>query len=527
MSVFARRSSTVIACALVALSTHAAPRWDTSAYPASTQRRFQEAERLFVAGDHAASFELYVALARAHPELPPAQIGLAASASRLDKHDEAAAAYLAAARLLPGDPVIEGELADSYRGAKRFDDAERWYVEALSHATRDADGAKWHVGLGLIDSTAGRYREAAAHYRDALSVDPGQTIATHNLGVALLKLNDLDAADAAFSTALAANDDNARAVFARGQIAGRRGDRPAAAAFYTRACEMRPGEPTFHHARAQILRRLGDDVEAEAALARYRATKAALYRAEGREFMSQGLWVDGLAHLTKAVETDPTDVDSLTDRAYCLLKTGESALAVAEYERVLAARPQATQASFHMAVALHHLGRHKESEAGLLNVIARAPDVPETYRQLASTRRALGDLAGAEEAFTMGLSRNDKWAPGYWWRGTARRELHNEAGAEADFRRSVQLTPEAPFPRESLARLLLETGGDLGEARTHASYAVRKAPSPQHRTTLALVYHALGMAEEATREIEEAHAAAPRHARVAAARQQILPGEAP
>ena len=381
--------------------------------------------------------------------------------------------------------------------------------------------------MGLIDSTAGRYRDAAAHYRDALTSDPNQTIATHNLGVALLKLNQLDAADEAFAAALSVDANNARAVFARGQIAARRGHRPAAAQFYGLASEMRPDEPTFHHARAQTLRRLGRTPEAEEALRRYRATKAALYRADGRRFMSQELWVDALAHLTKAVETDADDLDSLADRAYCLLKTGESALAVREYERVLAARPGATEAAFHLAVALHHLGRNEDSESRLLEVIARAPDVPETYRQLAWTRRALGRLTGAEEAFTMGLARNEKWAPGYWWRGGVRREIGDEAGAEADFRRSIQLTPEVPFPRESLARLLLETGGDLSQARTHARYAARKVGSPAHRTTLALVYHALGMADEAATEIEQAYATAPEVERVASARRRILAGDSP
>jgi tetratricopeptide (TPR) repeat protein len=527
MSVFARRSFVVVLSAFVAAAAVGAPRWDTSEYPVSTQRRFEEAERLFMAGDHDASFALYTVLTRERPELSPAHIGLAASASRLGKHEEASVAYLAAAALLPGDPTIEGELADSYRDAKRLDEAERWYHEALSHAGGHADSAKWHVGLGLVDSSAGRFRGAAAHYRDALAANPLQTIATHNLGVALLKLNDLDAADAAFAAALSADKTNARAVFARGQIAGRRGDRKAASEYYRRACEMLPDEPTFHHARARVLRRLGDDAEAETALRRYRATKAALYRAKGREFMSRKLWVDALAHLTKAVETDPEDIDSLTDRAYCLLRKGESELAVLEYERVLAVRPDATQAAIRLATALDHLGRHVESEARLLDAITRDPGVPATYRQLASTRRARGDLVGSEAAFTMGIAHNDKWAPGYWWRGGVRRDVGDEAGAEADFRMAIQLTPDAPFPRESLARLLLETGGDLDEARAHAESAVRKTPSPQHRATLALVYYALGLVHDATREIERAYISAPELERVVGVRRRIRAGGTP
>ncbi len=530
MSVLARRAPAWMLCVLCALASTpaiAAEPWDTSRHPPATQRKFREAERLFREGDHVASLALYAALAEEHPELPPAQIGRAASASRLAKYAEAAAAYEAAVRLLPDDPLLEGELADSYRGVKRYDDAEAWYHRALGNAGEAPHRTRWHFGLGLIDSAAGRYSAAVAHYLDALAINPVLPIARHNMGVAFLKMNRLAEADAAFVAALSVDPENVRAVFARGQSAARNGDRVAAAELYGRATELQPDEPTFHHAHAQMLRRMGDADGADAALGRYRSTKAAQYRAESREFMAQGQWVDALAHLNKAYETDPTDIDSLTDRAYCLLRSGESELARREYERVLAARPGAARATFHLAVALYHLGRHDEAEVKLLEVISSTPDTPESYRQLAWVRRAQGDLPGAEDAFTMGLARNSKWAPGYWWRGSVRRQMGAESGAESDFRRAIQLTPDAPFPRESLARLLLETGGDLAEARKHAASAVRKVASPQHRATLALIYDALGMPDDASTEIERAYREAPSNERVAAAREQISAGGRP
>lgn len=509
---------------LAAWPLHGQEAWDTSAYPAAAQRKFVHAERLFRDAEYAASLTLYEELSEEYPALPPAQIGLAASASRLGDHVRAMTAYLSATKLLPDDPVLEGELADTYRAARRYVEAEAWYHRAIQHDAGGPGRTKFHVGLGLVDSDAGRYDQAASHYRDALAIEPSNAVARHNLGVALLKLNRLPEADAAFAHALRVDPRNARAVFARGQIAARNGLRARAADLYAAASALEPDEPTFHHALAQTLRRLGDADGASTALARYRATKAALYRAKGRESMAQGRWVDALAEFTKAVETDPDDVDSLAARAYCLLKSGESETARREYEQVLAARPESTGALFHLAVVLHHLGRYDEAENKLLAVIDIAPDVPESYRQLAWARRAKGDLPGAADAFSMGLARNDKWAPGYWWRAGVRREMGDEAGAAADLRRSIQLTPEAPFPRESLARLLLETGGDLAEARGHAQSAVRKAPSPQHRTTLALIYHALGMTEAAVHEIDQAYLDAPADARVTAARKRITLG---
>jgi tetratricopeptide (TPR) repeat protein len=497
---------------------------DVPRYSAATQGKFLEAERLFRSANYAASLALYEELAERYPEAPPAHVGLAASASRLGDHAQAADAYLAAVHLLPEDATLEGELADSSRSAKRYVDAEKWYRRAIADETTGEGRTRWHVGLGLIDSDAGRFAEAVAHYRDALVEDPDSSVARHDLGVALLNMNDLVEADAAFVRVLVSDPSNARALFARGKIAARNGDRGRAADLYSAAAELEPDEPTFHHAHGQTLRRLGDWDGAAAALNRYRATKAALYRAKGRDAMAKGRWVDAQASFTKAVETDPQDIDSLADRAYCLLKSGESENARRGYEAVLAARPDSPRAMYHLGVALYHLGRHDDAEDRLLDLIDRSPDFPESYRQLAWVRRAKGDITGAEGAFSMGLARNDKWAPGYWWRGGVRRQLGDEVGAEADLRRSIQLTPDAPFPRESLARLLLETGGDLDEALAHAQVAATKTPSPMHRTTLALVYHALGRSDDATREIQRAYGDAPSDTRVLTARRLITGG---
>ncbi len=135
------------------------------------------------------------------------------------------------------------------------------------------------------------------------------------------------------------------------------------------------------------------------------------------------------------------------------------------------------------------------------------------------------DLAGAEAVYDMAIARATQWAPGYWWRGQIRYQRGNIAGAEADLRHAIELTPEIPFPKNSLARLLAEQDRSLDEALKLAQAAVSADPRSEHRATLALVYHHLGKTSKAQQEIERAYQADPNNPDVQALRTLILEDE--
>ena len=157
-----------------------------------------------------------------------------------------------------------------------------------------------------------------------------------------------------------------------------------------------------------------------------------------------------------------------------------------------------------------------------MELIQQEPGFPDSYPQLARIQELREDLPGAESVFDMGIQRVPGWAVGHWGRGKIRRKHGDNTGAEADFRHAIALNPESPFPRDSLARQLADEERDLDEALKLAKSAVAVGSRPEHRATLALVYHLLGKTGKARDEIERAYQHVPDHPNVISLRVRIL-----
>ncbi len=483
--------------------------------------RATQAAELYAAERYVEALPAYDELARESPGSAMAHLGVAAAAGELRQYGAAIEAYRRAIALLPEDRALMGKLANAYRANKQLDEAERWYRRAIS-ANIGEPSARWHVGLAHVALARARLDEAVDYSERAIALDPSASAAYHHLGIALLRLNRLEPAGGAFAAAIARDAELAASHFALGQVATRRGDHAGAADAYRRAIALRPDEPNAHYALAQAAARTGDAEEARAALQRYRTAKAGQYREEALDFLRAEQWNAAIGRLRSALDLHPEYIEAAHDRAYCLLRAGELASARRAYVGILRQDVAYPQAEFYLAVTEHRLGDHTSAERRLLGVLERAPDFADGYRQLAVAREAMGDLAGAEEAFDAGIAQNDAWAPGYRWRGLVRYASGDAPGAESDLRRAIELSPEAPFAHESLARLLAVEGRDLPEALRLATHAAETVATPTHLATLALAHHLLGQRDLAEQALAEALLIAPDDAHVNAVRQRLL-----
>lgn len=94
--------------------------------------------------------------------------------------------------------------------------------------------------LGRALAQRGRFGEAIAHYRAALSVNPSYTIAYNSLGWALAARGELEAAEAAYGEALRLKPDYWEALSNLGLCLARQGRLEAAAARLEQAARLSP-----------------------------------------------------------------------------------------------------------------------------------------------------------------------------------------------------------------------------------------------------------------------------------------------
>ena len=136
------------------------------------------------------------------------------AAPRLNPDEVKALESLAARQ--PGEAAPRVELGNLYMDAERWEDAIRWYREALARNPALPDTV---TDLGACLVSAGRPAEGLPEFEKVLRGDPGHRNALYNKGVALLQLGRGPDAAAAWEELLKRHPDDPQIQALRGRIA--------------------------------------------------------------------------------------------------------------------------------------------------------------------------------------------------------------------------------------------------------------------------------------------------------------------
>ena len=167
----------------------------------------------FVVGYMAASWDVVPRPVVASPAAPAPAAPPTAGAVRLNP-DEARAMESLAARQ-PGDAAVRVELGNLYMDAERWEEAVRWYREALALRPGLPDV---QTDLGACLVSAGRPAEGLAEFEAVLEGDPAHRNALYNKGIALLQMGRPSEAAAAWEDLLARHPDDPQIQGLRARI---------------------------------------------------------------------------------------------------------------------------------------------------------------------------------------------------------------------------------------------------------------------------------------------------------------------
>ena len=137
-----------------------------------------------------------------------------APATKSVSPDEVKALESLAARQT-GDASVRVELGNLHMDAERWDEAIRWYREALA-VDPALVGTVTDLGACLVSS--GRPAEGLAEFEKVLQGDPGHRNALYNKGIALLQMGRAGEAAAAWEELLKRHPGDPRIQGVRGRI---------------------------------------------------------------------------------------------------------------------------------------------------------------------------------------------------------------------------------------------------------------------------------------------------------------------
>ncbi|MGI9213187.1 MAG: tetratricopeptide repeat protein, partial [Methylococcaceae bacterium] len=175
---------------------------------------------------------------------------------------EARTAYEACLEINPHHPHVLANLGSVYRQLGLTEKA----LDCLLRATAVApDDAGTHYNLGNLYRSQNQLEYAVQSYRRSLTcaTSPKQTAQTaYNLGLTLVELGQLEAAETAYQHACAANPDHADAALNLATVLARRGCLSEAAQQYERLLQRHPGEARVINNLASLYQDAGRPHEA-------------------------------------------------------------------------------------------------------------------------------------------------------------------------------------------------------------------------------------------------------------------------
>ncbi|MES2916414.1 MAG: tetratricopeptide repeat protein [Pseudomonadota bacterium] len=216
-----------------------------------------------------------------------------------------------------------------------------------------------------------------------------------------------------------------------------------------------------------------------------------------------------LLHLRIAGYLRPDHSDALLLTADVLQNLGQNDLASQTYTAFAPGDPAFVTAEIGRAGALRAQGK-ADAAIEALQTLARAHgDLVSVQFALADMLRGEDRFDEAEVAYTAAIeltkaAKTEDWVL-YFYRGIAEEQSKDWAGAEADFRRALELNPTQPQVLNYLGYGLVDRGEKLDEALGMIEKAVAADPEQGYIIdSLAWAYFKLGRYAEALEPMERA-----------------------
>jgi Flp pilus assembly protein TadD/TolB-like protein len=303
----------------------------------------------------------------------------------------------------PDSALTYAGLAEAYF-LKYFLTKEQLPLDRATESVRQAerrspDVAQVHRIAGSLMANKGWYEQAAAEFRRAIEMDPGNGEGYMRLGKALQKNNQLDEALAAYRRAIEVEPQDYRNHQQLGDFYNKLANYSEAAKHFRRAVELIPDDPDPHFALGTAYMNLGQFGEAENELRHaldLGETPTALINL-ARALMYQGKDAEAIPYLNHALSRWPEKYLWRINLAICYRRINLKAESEAANrrglelaEKELARNPRNGRIRSQLAYLCASLGDRWRAESEIAQALQLSPNEAGTQWMAVATYEALG-----------------------------------------------------------------------------------------------------------------------------------------
>ncbi len=420
-------------------------------------------------------------------------------------------AFRAGERLLTRDP--NNGLAHLALGVR--DIRARKYISARTHLTKGGKGRAADITATLLTAwswVGSRNSVKALETVDRLKGENSyNTFREYHAALVADVSGRKDEAATRMKAAYDAERTTLRMVDAYARFTYTRGsDKEAALAAYEAFDRLSPRHP--------LVRDAIDAIKADRPLPpvvnNARQGAAEVLYGLGAAGNSQGDELAAMIYLQLSLYLDEQNVLAFITLADILERLKQPARAIEVYDRIPRTSPVRPSADVQIGLGLETIGRAEEAVKHLKELIAQKPDDVEGIIALGNVERSRKNFADAAAIYSKAIERIGTPDRGYWTlyyaRGVSYERSRQWPKAEADFKKALELVPDAqPQGRAVVLNYLgyswVDQGINLDEGFQMLKRAVELNPRDgQIVDSLGWAYFRLGRYEDAVRELEKA-----------------------
>jgi serine/threonine-protein kinase len=344
-----------------------------------------------------------------NPKLSVAHYNLGKALHNKGQLDEAITLYRKAVELNPNDAQAHGILALGWLGKGR-------YAEARDAATRALELLPENHPLRTVVTQLlqrAKLEEENANSRKAITSDPNDAEAHHDLGVRLWRNGQIDEAISSFRRAIALDPKLVQAHRAIGSVFAAQGRLDEAIASYQKALEIDPQQANIQTFLGGVLDSKGKVDEAIACHLKAIALDPKLATAHyslGVALGHKGEVDKAIASYRQAIALDPRNARAHNNLGLLLVNKRQIDEAIASYNRAIQVDRKFAAAHYNLGTALIGMGQIEEAVTSFRQGIALDPKLARNGVIVATMFRSKQLYARAAGLFSAVFAEDPKLA---------------------------------------------------------------------------------------------------------------------
>jgi tetratricopeptide (TPR) repeat protein len=293
-------------------------------------------------------------------------------------------------------PVL---MVATFTQTRRWRDSITLFEYTLEVTT---DNRLVHYNLGLALAKKGGTKEAIAHYREALRINPNDVDANNNLGNILAKSGKYDEAIGHYFQALKADPEDAKGYNNLGNVLSSLGRNREAIDRYREALQIKPDFAQAHYNLGRSLAELG---EVEGAIESYKAAlridpnSAEAHYSFGAVLTSQNKIDEATGHLSEAIRIKPEYAEARNNLGVVFSQTGKDRKAIEQFIEAIRIKPAYRVARVNLGLALSRQGETERAVPHFKEAVRIDPDDAQARFFLASASLDIGDRESAMKQY--------------------------------------------------------------------------------------------------------------------------------